>query len=245
MHSSDKVRQLGSALLPRTVHLHGLATAAAMLTCVAVVLNVGPFARAPSFNDGPGSVGGQAEPATVERPDGSGSIARREFFDARTALHRAEAADVENMIEPTRALLQLSSFSVADNAPWVAQPPRPIEVAQSSSDHASPELVARDMVVGIWAPDAGTCSARNFRDGALPTIINAEGAWAGDTFCMFTDKKHTETGWRVVATCSNPRERWKSNVRLTVNENRLTWTSKRGTQAYTRCAPDVMIAEAR
>ena len=48
--------------------------------------------------------------------------------------------------------------------------------------------------------------------------------------------------WRVVAKCSNQREQWTSNVRLTVNHNRLTWTSKRGTQIYTRCAPDVLMA---
>jgi hypothetical protein len=62
---------------------------------------------------------------------------------------------------------------------------------------------------------------------------------------MFTNKKQMETGWTVVAKCSNPRERWTSKLRLTVNDNRLTWTSKRGTQAYTRCAPDVLLAQAK
>ena len=88
-----------------------------------------------------------------------------------------------------------------------------------------------------------TCSARTFRDGVLPTVIDTEGAWAGDTFCTFTKKERTETGWKVVAKCSNQREQWTSNVQLTVSDNRLTWTSKRGIQAYTRCEPDVLMAQ--
>ena len=96
--------------------------------------------------------------------------------------------------------------------------------------------------VGLWAPDPGTCSARSFRDGALPALISTDGASAGETFCMFTDKKYSESGWTVVAKCSSPRERWTANVRLSVKDDRLTWTSKRGTQAYARCAPDVLLA---
>ena len=69
-----------------------------------------------------------------------------------------------------------------------------------------------------------------------------DGAWAGDTFCLFTKQQQTEEGWRMVAKCSNPRERWTSQVRLTVREQRLTWSSKRGVQAYARCTPDLLMA---
>ena len=99
-------------------------------------------------------------------------------------------------------------------------------------------------IVGVWAPDAGTCSARNFRERVLPAVINTDGAWAGETFCLFKNKTQTETGWKVVAECSNPRERWTANVRLTVDGNRLTWTSKRGTQVI-RDARTCWMAEAR
>src|SRR5262249_43104332 len=44
--SLDEVRPMRSALFSRTFHPHMLATAGAMLTCAAVVLNVGPFAIA-------------------------------------------------------------------------------------------------------------------------------------------------------------------------------------------------------
>jgi len=114
--------------------------------------------------------------------------------------------------------------------------------AQHIPGHANAE---RPAIVGVWAPDTGACSARDFQDGVLPTVITNEGAWAGETFCMFTKRKETEKGWTVVAKCSGSRERWISKVRLTVTENRLTWASKRGTQAYTRCRPDILMAQAR
>jgi len=79
----------------------------------------------------------------------------------------------------------------------------------------------------------------------LPAVISPDGAWAGDTFCVFRKKQQTESGWRVLAECSSPRERWTSNVRLSVSENRLVWTSQRGTETYARCAPDVLMAQAR
>src|SRR5215471_10588582 len=46
---SLRTRILGSAVFLRTVNLHTVTTAAAILTCIAIVLNVGPFARAPAI----------------------------------------------------------------------------------------------------------------------------------------------------------------------------------------------------
>jgi uncharacterized membrane protein len=79
----------------------------------------------------------------------------------------------------------------------------------------------------------------------LPAVINMDGASAGETFCVFNNQKQIGSSWKVVANCSNAREQWTANVRLTVKGNRLTWSSKRGTQVYTRCATDVVMAEAR
>ena len=93
--------------------------------------------------------------------------------------------------------------------------------------------------------DAGSCAVRNFRGGLLPTIINLDGAWAGETFCVFSNQKQTETGWKVTANCSNSREQWSTQVRLTVKGDRLRWTSKRGSQDYTRCSPDFLLAKAQ
>lgn len=247
MDSWNTVRLLGSALVPRTVHLHGLATAGAMLTCIAIVLNVGPFAGAPG-----------SAPTTM-----AGASAGKRLATEQRAARSLAPWDVDLQVdkppslepefaERVAALTQPSPFMFASAAPAPARPawakhaddadgaPPAAEPAAESQPEQSD--VARDAIVGVWAP--GTCSARDFRDGLLPTIINTEGAWAGETFCLFTKRRQTESGWAVVAKCSNARERWTSNVRLTVSDNRLTWTSRRGTQAYARCAPDVLMAQA-
>jgi len=54
----------------------------------------------------------------------------------------------------------------------------------------------------------------------------------------------TQSGWNVVANCSNGRERWVANVRLKVQGERLTWSSERGSQAYVRCEPGMTVAQA-
>ena len=242
----------------RTVHLHGFAAVGAILFCFAVVLNVGPFAKAPA------AVGRQAALATMEQPNESG-MAQRDL-DAHTHTRATDIASVplqrsqsaersDELPEGIRALIQPSPFLVADASP-VLQPFNPhsrsdgigqhdlgrdAPAAQSGVNDAN---ATRPRIVGIWAPDAGTCSARDFRDGMLPTVINTDGAWAGETFCLFTTKRQTELGWSVIAKCSSPRERWTSNVHLSVSNDRMTWKSKRGSQTYTRCAPDVLMAQA-
>src|SRR5205823_1214966 len=46
---SLRTRILGSAVFLQTLNLHAATTAAAILTCIAVILNVGPFSRAPTI----------------------------------------------------------------------------------------------------------------------------------------------------------------------------------------------------
>ena len=72
-----------------------------------------------------------------------------------------------------------------------------------------------------------------------------EAARAGDIYCAFKKPQHTPTGWRVVAECSNSLERWTTHVRLTLKDDHLVWTSSRGRQIYTRCAPDAVMTAAR
>jgi hypothetical protein len=100
-------------------------------------------------------------------------------------------------------------------------------------------------VTGVWAPHVSGCSPRENRQGLLPAVISPEGAWAGETTCAFKNRNETDNGWTVVASCSNPREKWTAKVRLTVNGDRLVWSSRRGTQAYLRCDAGVRLANAR
>jgi len=98
--------------------------------------------------------------------------------------------------------------------------------------------------VGIWAADARACSALD-RSGFLLTVIDTDGARAGETLCAFESKRQTKLGWDVVARCSNSHERWTANVSLSVKDNRLSWKSQRGTQTYLRCLREEMMAQAQ
>ena len=241
-----------------TCHLQQLAAAAAMLTCLAVVLNGGHSINAPMPDSLPA---GRDADAALEDSHWSPSLAAQDL--ARIAADGAQPAiQPQRVSDPVIPAVQPIPIAVADAAPAVAEPGplphrgaevafRPPRQEQGSGDAGTQrrpdqaDLMKKEVIVGVWAPDAGTCSARDFREGMLPTVINAEGAWAGETFCIFTKQRQTETGWRVVAKCSSPRERWTSDVRLSVKDNRLTWSSKRGSQVYTRCAPDILMAHAR
>jgi len=237
-----------------------------MLTCVAVVLNVGPFVKAPKIDSLPDRASRETARAATEQPVTTTSTPRFAIQPATQPDSVQLAMEESEVPEPIRPSMEPKSVvDVAHSASQLATLKEAVDViqaeplrqdlaaatsavhplaGQANSDHATPELIKK-AIVGVWAPDSGTCSARSFREGVLPAVINAEGAWAGETFCVFKNKKETETGWRVVAKCSNQREHWTTNVRLSVHDNRLTWTSKRGTQIYTRCAPDVLMADAR
>lgn len=118
--------------------------------------------------------------------------------------------------------------------------------AGANEDATEMTDAARDLAVaGVWASEVSACSPGQNRKRLIPAVITADGASAGDTFCAFKKKRPTETGMDVVANCSNSSKRWTAKVRLTVNGNRLTWSSHRGTQAYLRCEPSVRMADAR
>jgi len=192
------------------------ATAAALLTCLAVVLDVG----------GASKVGGGERAQTQAE-------AVRTFTSAPLASSEREKNTGPSLLQPLMPVMDLSVFEVFE-----PQPPSAPEAGGGL-----PASSTQPAIVGIWAPDMSSCSLRDFRQGLLPTIINTDGAWAGETFCTFKNQKQTDTGWRVVATCANSTEQWTTQVRLTVKGARLTWASKRGTQTYTRCTPDLRMAD--
>jgi hypothetical protein len=245
MQLSRTVASLRSIFGRQALHLQRLATAGAILTCIAIVLNVGPFAKIPKIAILPETGSRQPSQTNPEQSVASVSMAVTETDAPKQPDHPRPATEAENVDEPSRPSVEPgSSVSAVEFASAPSQPAAAVLVAQPPADSPNPDVVKRASIVGVWAPDTGTCSARDFREGMLPAVINTEGAWAGDTLCLFERKKQMEAGWLVVAKCSNPRGHWTANVRLTVDNNRLTWTSKRGTQVYTRCAPDLLMAEA-
>jgi hypothetical protein len=124
--------------------------------------------------------------------------------------------------------------------------PQQIGMTTNNADHLSSPAPSpqQALFAGVWAPDPSSCSLQSFRDGLLPTVINVEGASAGDTFCSFRNQQEMQTGWRMDALCSNKQQRWSARVHLSVNGDRLTWKSQRGSQSYTRCMSDLRVAQA-
>ena len=142
--------------------------------------------------------------------------------------------------------LVMQAFAMLGPAPTEQAPasaPDPTPDPPGSVPAAPTETTAA--VIGIWVSDRNSCSLREFRQGALPTIISMDGALAGDTFCAFRNLIPTDNGWRVVATCANADRQWTTQVSLSAKGDRLIWSSKRGTQVYTRCRPDFLVAGAR
>jgi hypothetical protein len=130
-------------------------------------------------------------------------------------------------------------------APVPTETPAPIHLATTSglANTTTGANSGKGTFVGIWGADKSACSARN-KKGFLPTVIDTEGARASDTFCRFKKTRETANGWNFVASCSNARERWTANVRVTVQADRLTWASERGSQSYVRCDQGVVVARA-
>jgi hypothetical protein len=235
-----------------------------MVTCLAIILNVGPFTQSTKTD----ALSRQAVAATPQPSNESDWSLRGELAERDPAPVSEDPAAVSERavgtwFDSVRASVQLASISVVgvssakaihlnrenDDSVLAGDPspqnPESASPMQTGAPNAESELAKKDMSVGIWSPEGSACSAQDFQQGVLPAVISSDGAWAGDTFCLFRKKEQVGAGWKVVAECSNPREHWTSNVRLKVSDGRLIWTSKRGAQAYVRCAPSVLMAQAK
>ncbi|MDP4025706.1 peptidase inhibitor family I36 protein [Methylobacterium sp. NEAU 140] len=132
----------------------------------------------------------------------------------------------------------------APQAPVVQAPPRPAVAALPDAPAAravipAPPRPATPLApdfVGVWGPTPAACGARSRRRGYLPATITADRAKAGRTVCSFHDGRRVGNAWVTAAECSDRGRRWSSQVHLVVDGDRLTWSSSRGTAAYTRCA---------
>ena len=130
--------------------------------------------------------------------------------------------------------------AVAENsAPQPAQDDGAAAEAPAATPRHDIQHAAPLGIVGIWAPETSSCAPRNAREGVLPAIISEHGARAGETSCIFQNRRQIKSDWRLQANCKNGREHWRSNVRLALKGDRLIWTSERGTQAYIRCRRNI------
>jgi hypothetical protein len=180
-----------------------------------------------------------------EQPPESGPVTPQ--MSAARPVVPARSSEVIAISDPIAGLID----RVSSSSEVAAEPPVEAAAKESAPQPAKDDGVAAETpaaapqhdvqhaaplgIVGIWAPDTGSCPARNAREGFLPAIISERGARAGKTSCVFKNQRRMHSDWRLLANCTNGRERWKSNVRLSVKGDRLIWTSERGTQAYVRC----------
>jgi hypothetical protein len=104
---------------------------------------------------------------------------------------------------------------------------------------------AKVAYVGIWGANANVCSAKTPSVSNPLAIISDDGATAGDISCAFDNMKFDGSSWQTVAKCTDGREHWRSAVRLAVKNDRLTWTSRRGSESYQRCDRAVSVTTAQ
>lgn len=110
-----------------------------------------------------------------------------------------------------------------DAEPMRADPPR---AEPNGAEPPSPRLF------GLWSPQAGACGRRS---PILPMVLGPAGAKAGTVACRFENKRLAGNSLSATALCAGSGERWRSNVQITLQQNRLTWRSERGSQTYHRC----------
>jgi hypothetical protein len=72
----------------------------------------------------------------------------------------------------------------------------------------------------------------------LLTIDSRSATFRSGSSCYFPRPAPDATGWKVTATCSSQRMgTWSSNIKFSVHDEVLTWTSEMGTASYFRCRP--------
>jgi hypothetical protein len=187
-----------------------------MATCIAIILNVGPFTQNMKINALPPET-----VAATPRPSDESEWSLRPSLAERDAAPVSEPAvgtrfnSVKVSVEP--ASVSVVGITTAKPIPLdrpnegnelpsdqASQNPEPNLALQAHAPNSDPDLIKQTTMVGIWSPEGGACSAQDFQQGVLPAVISSDGAWAGDTYCIFRKKQQTQTGWNLVAECSNP-----------------------------------------
>ncbi len=226
--------------------------ATAFLACFAMVAGVRPGSRAVTaeMSDPPPIMAAlrveasEAEFASKVEAARADTRKAETFFTAATDAIELTAGNQADGPMPeieAKPVSQLAGANFEGAASSAKSPPTPLAANAPMIQVATIGGQRKPTYAGMWGADQSACSTTN-RKRLLPTIIDADGARAGETFCRFKKKQETQSGWNVVANCSNGRERWVANVRLKVQGERLTWSSERGSQAYVRCEPGMTVA---
>ncbi|SDM22038.1 hypothetical protein SAMN05216360_101242 [Methylobacterium phyllostachyos] len=159
---------------------------------------------------------------------------------------RAEAPAPETAAGPRALSRHLVMLDRADPAPRSSAPETAAApVGQPAVRPAPPSPLPRTVpapapmgadYVGVWGPTPAACGHRSLRRGYIPATITQDQARAGRTVCTFHDTRRSGATWVTSAECRDRGRHWLSQVRLTVDDDHMTWSSNRGTVSYTRCS---------
>lgn len=161
------------------------------------------------------SAGAPAAPVVAEAP-----------AVAATALGAAAGSG-----EPPIPSMLFEHASLVDQ-PVAIENPSPS--ARAASPSSLPPLTLRSLA-GKWAPHPSACADRGKKSAFLPLTLDERGARAGDTTCSFRKTDQAGSRWTLAATCTDAAESWNANIRLALAGRKLTWSSERGSQTYSRC----------
>jgi hypothetical protein len=94
----------------------------------------------------------------------------------------------------------------------------------------SPSAIRADQsFLGNWCRSAGTKHLQL-------TIKSHRTKSSAGGVCVFHNIQAENRGWRVRATCSERKETWNANGKITVTANKLVWVSDRDEVNYFRCS---------
>jgi hypothetical protein len=172
-----------------------------------------------------------AEPEQVVASDGMLGSARMDLPEPASEFQPEPEPESGQLSEP------LPEATLDDEPlPEIESPTDSIQaLADAPGPPIRPRALERVAFAGLWAVRAKACTPAMQRRGYLLVDINAQRARAGGTTCSFHKTKKRGNTWDITAVCSNGRKAWKSNVRLTLERGKLTWTSQRGPASYVRC----------
>jgi hypothetical protein len=156
--------------------------------------------------------------------------------DLRPGPQLADARQIEDAARSRRQLIEVESARrTADAARSSSAPDLPLgpRLADTQQGHptapAPASARAAPTFIGDWTDDISRCEE-------TPLVINAHAAKSASGECDFGFvAREAANRWRVGAICTSEGQFWRANIALKVVDQKLIWSSERGTEIYVRC----------
>jgi peptidoglycan hydrolase-like protein with peptidoglycan-binding domain len=169
---------------------------------------------------------------------------REQVREAKPATSLGEKPFAEQDLEQVQSRLRdLGFLSYAGDGTWDVRSKKAVREFKLANRLAnddvldlatreklkSPAAVRADQsFLGNWCRAEGTKKLR------LSVSSRGTRSSAG-TICTFRNIQAENGGWRVRANCSEGKETWSADGKITVSTNKLAWASERDVVNYSRC----------